>query len=738
MPDKKANKKQGFGTAPVFFTAIATILGAILFLRFGYAVGTVGFGGVLLIILLGHLVTIPTSLSLSEIATNQKVEGGGEYFIISRSFGLNIGAAIGIALYLSQAVSVAFYIIAFTEAFTPLFDLLKDRYDILLPRQAISLPSMALLAILILTKGANMGVKALYFVVAILFVSLTMFFLGTNTNQESFSVFQLENSFKNMDQFFLVFAIIFPAFTGMTAGVGLSGDLKNPSKSIPLGSITATVLGMIVYVFISWKFSVSATEEALTTDQLVMSQIAVGGNIAILAGLAASTLSSAIGSIMVAPRTLQALSLDNFFPFGKINRILAKGKGNTNEPFNASILTIIIAFVFVALGDVDIVARIISMFFMITYGSLNLISFLYHFGGDPFYRPTFRSNKTLSLIGFLVSLWLMFKMDAFYTIVAAIVMTLLYIIVSLKHKDRRGVEEIFRGAIFHIGQKIQLLGQRSSNAGRKKRWRPCILSVSGNRNNTEGFISLLHWLSSKYGYSTLFYLQKDYYSRSSADQAMAIKQLLINNQTVKNSNIYIDSIVSPSFTSAVGQLMQTTSVFGENYNTALFDISDPESKKEIEDNWKLLKLSGLDICLFKTNNNPYSYKNGISIWVDDSDVRNVNLTLMLSYIILNNQAWQRAKLKLNILCNNINDDKYEEILRLIQKGRLPININNIKKIEFIAQEAKYMFINKEVGDNTFTIIGIRSTEKPNLEILSDLSSISNLMLVEAAKKVEIK
>ena len=83
----KSTNKSGFGTAPVFFTAISTILGAILFLRFGFAVGTLGFIGVLFIIIIGHLVTIPTSLAISEIATNQKVEGGGEYFIISRSFG---------------------------------------------------------------------------------------------------------------------------------------------------------------------------------------------------------------------------------------------------------------------------------------------------------------------------------------------------------------------------------------------------------------------------------------------------------------------------------------------------------------------------------------------------------------------------------------------------------------------------------------------------------------------------
>ena len=99
-----------FGTAPVFFTAISTILGAIMFLRFGFAVGQVGLLGTIAIILIGHAVTIPTAMAIAEIATNQKVEGGGEYYIVSRSFGLVIGATIGIALYLSQAISVAFLI----------------------------------------------------------------------------------------------------------------------------------------------------------------------------------------------------------------------------------------------------------------------------------------------------------------------------------------------------------------------------------------------------------------------------------------------------------------------------------------------------------------------------------------------------------------------------------------------------------------------------------------------------
>ena len=447
---------KSFGTAPVFFTAISTILGAILFLRFGYAVGVLGFMGTIGVILLGHLITLPTALAISELATNQRVEGGGEYFIISRSFGLNIGATIGIALYLSQAISVAFYVIAFTEAFSPLFEYINLSPE--WSRRLISIPSMFLLSYLILKRGASMGVKTLYVVVAILGLSLILFFLGRTEYSEVYTVDLFSLKQGNLQvSFFTVFAIIFPAFTGMTAGVGLSGDLKNPSRSIPLGTTLATVLGMIIYGFIAFKLSISASPDDLATDQLIMSKIAIFGPIIIPLGLAASTISSAIGSILVAPRTLQALAMDKSIPIRGMNSFLARGRGKTNEPRNATLLTSIIAFVFVFIGGVNFVAQIISMFFMVTYGSICLISFLYHFGADPSYRPIFRSRWYLSLTGFIFCAWLMFKMQPYYALLAFIVMVLLYIIVSYLHNDRGGMASIFQGAIFQLSRNIQVL-----------------------------------------------------------------------------------------------------------------------------------------------------------------------------------------------------------------------------------------------------------------------------------------
>lgn len=319
MSNQLQAQKANFGTLPVFLTAISTILGAVMFLRFGYAVGEVGFIGTLAIILIGHLVTIPTAMALAEIATNQKVEGGGEYFIISRSFGINIGAAIGIALYLSQAISVAFYVIAFAEAFEAIKPWVLNTFGYeIYDNRLFSVPAMIALIALMTTKGADLGMKALYVVVTILFLSLVLFFFGTTDYAQTFNTANLFSSTDSNRGFFYVFAIIFPAFTGMTAGVGLSGDLKDPKKSIPLGTLAATLIGMVIYIFIALKLAYSASPTDLVDDQLIMSKIALWGPIIPL-GLAAATISSALGSFMVAPRTLQAIGGDKVFPQTGIN-----------------------------------------------------------------------------------------------------------------------------------------------------------------------------------------------------------------------------------------------------------------------------------------------------------------------------------------------------------------------------------------------------------------------------------
>ncbi|MCG8410245.1 MAG: amino acid permease [Bacteroidales bacterium] len=739
-------KSNGFGTAPVFFTAISTILGAILFLRFGYAVGTLGVGGVLLILLIGHMVTIPTSFAISEIATNQRVEGGGEYFIISRSFGLNIGGTIGIALYLSQAISVAFYVIAFTEAFEPFFNWAKNTYGWYLPRQIISLPAMGLLSLLILRKGANMGVKTLYFVVAILFASIILFFLGeTNYSENSDLILSSGGILRNMDNFFIVFAIIFPALTGITAGVGLSGDLKNPGKSIPRGTVVATFTGLIIYIFIVFKLSNSASPQDLMNleeNQLIMGDIALWGKIFIPIGLAASTISSALGSIMVAPRTLQALGNDQTFPFKRFNRLMSKGKGVSKEPYNASVITVIIAFVFVAMGNVNAVAQIISMFFMLTYGSLCLISFLNHFGSSPSYRPTFRSHWILSLIGFVFSIFLMFKMEPFYAICSIAVMVLLYIYISYYHSERQGLESIFRSALFQINRNLQVYLQKNKAIKKKTSWHPSAVCVSDISSKRENAFRLLTWISNKYGFGTYIQYIQGYYSKATHAQSKKVLSLLIKQTELHKSNVYVNTIVSPSYTSAIAQIIQLPGISGLDNNMILleYDKKDPGNISQIVENYSLVRSGNYDVCILGSSYKAINFRDGIHIWVRRVDEENLNLMVLLSYIILDHPDWKKAKIKIfNVRGKGQPDDATGNLLELIRTGRLPISLKNVDFIDFDQSMNLKSLINEKSAKAGLTMIGFRSEQikHEGQKLFEGFSEMGDILFVNAFKNKDI-
>lgn len=731
-----------FGTAPVFFTAISTILGAILFLRFGFAVGTVGFWGVILLILLGHLVTIPTALAISEIATNKRVEGGGEYFIISRSFGLNIGATIGMALFLSQAISVAFYVIAFTEAFEFFFDYMQKVHDIHLYRQVISVPVMLLLSVLILKKGANLGVKALYFVIAILAVSLVLFFAGSTSHAEV-SEFNLASAqLRNMDSFFVVFAIIFPAFTGMTAGVGLSGDLKNPGKSIPIGTTVATISGMIIYFFISYKLALSASLEELVNNQFVMSKIAIGGVFIIPIGLAASTISSALGSVMVAPRTLQALAVDRSFPMTAINRWLSKGRAKDGEPSNASLITCVIAMLFVLVGDVNAVAGIISMFFMVTYGSLCLISFLNHFGSSPSYRPSFKSKWYLSLLGFVVSVWVMFKINMPYAIASIILMTLLYVYINSYHKTRKGLVSIFANVIFQVNRNLQIYLQQENTTKAYAEWRPSAICISKYSFERDHAFRLLNWISYKYGFGTYLHRIEGYYSKTSYEQSKKELTRLIGNRD-KNNSVYMDTIISPSYTSAIAQAIQIPGIAGMENNMVIFefDKDKPDELPEIIDNFNLVNAGNFDVCILASSRRPVRYRNGIHVWIKTIDEKNSNLMILLSFIILGHPDWRKANIKIFDICR---EEEFEQVQKnmdeLVISGRLPITKQNIEIIVQKKDVSPKAIINEYSADAALTLIGFHEESINHIEekLFEGYPNLGNILFVNSHDKKVIE
>lgn len=722
-----------FGTTPVFLTAISTILGAIMFLRFGYAVGNVGFIGTLGIIIIGHLVTIPTAMAIAEISTNQKVEGGGEYYIISRSFGRTIGATIGISLYLSQAISVAFYIVAMGVAFGPLLEWLELTYHFTVPdTRLITLPCLGLMTLLILTKGADLGMKALYVVVLILFISLILFFAGSGSPQ-GITFDTLTRTTSSPESFFLVFAICFPAFTGMTAGVGLSGDLKDPSVSIPKGTLYATLIGLIIYILIALKLATSTDTESLIENELVMSNIALWGPI-IPIGLAAATFSSALGSYLVAPRTLQALGKDEVFPNIKMNEFLSKGKGKNNEPFSASLVTMLIAIIFVGIGDVNFVAEIISMFFMVTYGSLCLISFFQHFSGDPSYRPTFKSRWYISLFGAFMCFFMMFKMNTLYAVLALLLMVVLYYYLNSKNEGKKqGIAGIFQGVIFQFSRSIQVFLQKSEKDINDETWRPSVVAFSNQTFQQNASFQVMKWVTRKHGFGSYIHWVKANFDVNTANESEEILKRMIRISNVSHSNFYLDTLVAPSYTGSLVQILQMPGISGKDNNMVLLDFErgNQEQPAQIVENYNLMVTDNHDICILSTSSKGFGVMNEIHIWIDVDQINNAQMMIVLSYIILGNSDWKKGQAKVFVTIPEHDDGlmqrKFED---LIFSGRIPISNSNVV---FINGDNRNVLIQEHSKDADLLMIGFNQKTCGNelLKNSEDFMSLSNVLYVNS-------
>ena len=734
----------GFGTAPVFLASISTILGAILFLRFGYAVGHVGLWGSLMIILLGHLVTIPTVLAVSEIATNRRVAGGGAYFIISRSFGTSIGGAIGIALYLSQAISVAFYLVAFAEAFEPVYDWAAFTYDLSPDPRWVSLPSAVLLLALMLTKGADVGVRALWVVCAMLGGAIAAFLLGEGPEAIRPDGLNLTARIDNPDSFGLVFATCFPAFTGMIAGLGLSGDLKNPQRSIPLGTIGATLAGMVVYALVAVKLAASATPEALAEDQFIMSQIALWGP-SIYVGLGAAALSSALGSILVAPRTLQALARDKVSPIPRVNTLLEQGAGKSQEPVNATLVSGAIAIVFVVLGDVDFIAQILSMFFMVTYGALCAVSFLEYFAGNPAYRPTFRSRWYLSLLGAVMCGLLMIQMNPLYALVSILLMLGIYFGLRRSRRGERDFAAIFEGTMYQLTRRLQITLQQNRVERSDGGWRPSVVAVTRFGERRLGHFDLLRWLSHRHGFGHFIQYLEGEYSFSEEIEARLQVQKLVERTEISRAGVFVDSMICPSFQLAMANTLQMPGISGLPNNCLLleFDQDRPEEVTEIVDGARLAMDSMFNVLVLRSTKYRFGYKASIHLWVTEDTIENAALMLLLAYIIVGHRDWNRAEIHL-FACFEAKSDAEREkdkLSNLMKEGRLPISPQNVTAVPHSGGHSLETEVSRRSSKADLLIAGLTADEitlDGTATALQAYKSANDVLFVHATQAVSIE
>ncbi len=448
----------GFGTfTGVFTPSILTILGVIMYLRMGWVLGNAGLGKTLLIVTISSLITFLTGLSISAIATNMKVGGGGAYFMISRSLGLEPGAAIGLPLFFSQALVVSFYIAGFAES-----------VHALLPMVPIKLIGVGTLVLLTLLAyfSADLALKTQFFILGAIIFSLISLFAGGAPETPLEPVGEVPATVG----FWAVFALFFPAVTGIEAGIAMSGDLKNPAKALPVGTLGAIVIGWAVYMVIPVFLDGLVSREVLLTDSLVLQKIAWIGE-AILVGIWGATLSSALASLLGAPRTLQALARDGVVP-----RFLGRGHGPGDEPRVATGAAFLIALAGVLLGDLNAIGPVLSMFFLTSYGVLNLSSGFEGLINSPSWRPTFRVPWWLSMLGAFGCLATMFMINAGATFIAAFLCAGVFYMMERRQLRAHWGDMRFGLLMLLARYAVYRLDEATPD---ERTWRPNIMVLSG-------------------------------------------------------------------------------------------------------------------------------------------------------------------------------------------------------------------------------------------------------------------
>ncbi|MCK5011937.1 MAG: amino acid permease, partial [Deltaproteobacteria bacterium] len=474
----------------VFTPSILTILGIILFLRLGYVVGSAGLMRALVIIGLANGISVLTSISLSAIATNLKVKSGGDYYLISRTLGLEFGGAIGIVLFLAQSVSIAFYCIGFGEAIS-----------VLVPDGSRWLPQIiAALAVSFLFifawLGADWATRFQYVVMSLLIVALISFFAGGFSKWDSALLAQNWVTPSGGPPFWVLFAIFFPAVTGFTQGVSMSGDLKDPGKSLPLGTFLAVGISIIVYFGVAIVFAGVLPGEIMRGDYGAMKKVSHFPFL-INAGVIAATLSSALASFLGAPRILQSLASDRIFPF---LLPFAKGFGPTGNPRWGVILSAGIAFTTIGLGNLNLVASVVTMFFLISYGLLNYATFYEARSASPSFRPRFRwFDLRLSLLGFLACLGVMLAIDVAAGVVAVSVLFAIYQYIQRTAGPARWADS---SRSYHLQRVREHLLSAAEEQEHPRDWRPQLLAFSNDSHRRKQLLVFASWIQGGSGTTT--------------------------------------------------------------------------------------------------------------------------------------------------------------------------------------------------------------------------------------------
>jgi hypothetical protein len=323
---------------------------------------------------------------------------------------------------------------------------------------------------------------------------------------------------------------------------------------------------------------------------------------------------------------------------------------------------------------------------------------------------------------------------------AFIVMIMLYIVISYLHADRGGMASIFQGAIFQLSRNIQVYMQKKRKAAESERWRPSIVCISANTFYNDKALQLMGWIANRYGFGTYIHLVENYFSNTSNQEAADMLDKLIE-LAGEDTHVYMDTLISPSFTSAVAQIVQLPGISGMPNNMILFEFEKdrPDTVQPILVNVSLAKAARLDIAVLAATHKKPKFKKGIHVWIRSIDADNSNLMILLSYIILGHPDWRKGKIKIFEITQKSNlDDNRRKLLELIQSGRLPISPKNIEIISIDENVSYKRIINEQSKEAGLTMVGFLEEQlKFDKRVFLDYDELEDVLFVNASHRREI-
>ncbi len=669
--NRHETRKGSLGTfGGVFTPSILTILGIILFMRLGFVVGEAGLKRALIMIALANAISVMTTFSLSAIATNLKVKGGGDYYLISRTLGLEFGGAIGIVLFLAQSVSIAFYLIGFGEALNWMLPWATPH----LPQIAAACATAVLFVLACL--GADWATKFQYLVMCALIASLVSFFIGAASGFDTNILAQNWTAASETTDFWLIFAIFFPAVTGFTQGVSMSGDLKNPGKSLPLGTFLAVGISMLVYLCSAILFAGNLPSNELSSDFGAMKRIAAS-TLLINVGIISATLSSAMASFLGAPRILQSLARDRIFPF---LLPFAKGSGAHNNPRRGVLLSAGIALATISLGKLNIIAPVVSMFFLISYGLLNYATFYEVKASSPSFRPRFKwFDHRLSLLGALACFGAMAAINIMASAVAASILIAIHQYLKRTAGPARWADSR-RSHHFHLLR--ENLFALASEPEHPRDWRPRLLVFSKDSKRRGQLLRFSSWIEGSRGLTTAVKIIEGHGARIRKEREEA-EEALRKEIAGEGLDAFSLVIAAPNMLFGARILIQAHGLGPVRPNTVILNWMEQRpgdtagSGKNRYGRYLQTALRlGLNVVVLDTEKDEWSAmqelpseKRRIDVWwFNDATSR---LMLLLAYMMTRNDSWSDAAIRVIAPSGECSEkESFEGLERMLDEARI--------------------------------------------------------------------